>query len=228
MSTESVSAKIDKHVDDSNSDSDAADASGNAGWADTFAKVLQQKKPKNKKYLVLSRAAKLDDQKIKKEVTQQAGFEIEQKLAKDDDEDDDEEEDDDDMADDEEQTEEKPTTEELALALTVQKERNNKLLALRVKPSIMDRERERSFRRISTRGVVQLFNAVRSQQRDLVDKVEKAGKLDHRRDEVLNNIDKKQFLHVLMGGDRAKSENVDNPIKDEDGGAGKQQWSVLR
>lgn len=30
-----------------------------------------------------------------------------------------------------------------------------------------------------------------------------------------------------MGGDRAKSENVDNPVKDE-AIAGKQQWSVLR
>lgn len=133
--------------------------------------------------------------------------------------------------------EEKPSKEELEeLELIGQrKERNNKLLSLRVKPSAMDRERERTFKRIANKGLVQLFNAVRSQQRDLVDKLDAAGPLDHRRDAVLNNINKRQFLDVLMGGSRAKSENVDNAVKDEsikdeeDDVPGRaSQWSVLR
>lgn len=124
--------------------------------------------------------------------------------------------------------EEKPSNEELELALLAQKNRNSKLLEVRVKPSVMDRERERSFKRIATKGVVQLFNAVRTQQRDLVDRLEKAGPLDHKRDAVLNNINKRQFLDVLMGGKRAKSENVDNPVKDDPDDVKPSQWSVLR
>lgn len=114
----------------------------------------------------------------------------------------------------------------------MQDERDQKLLGLRVKPSALDRERERALKRIATKGVVQLFNAVRTQQKDLVERLKEAGPLDHKRDAVLNNINKRQFLDVLMGGKRAKSENVDNPVKDEvkaeDDDAKPSQWSVLR
>lgn len=225
MASENESVEGDNEFDDNDSEGgdQVDDDEGNAGWADAFAKVLQQKKPKNKKYLVLSKAKKLADKSEKddKKVT----FEID---GKGDNDDDDEEEDDvkpeiDDS---------KPTDNELELALIARKERSNKLLQLRVKPGAMDRERERAFKRISTKGVVQLFNAVRAQQRDLVDRLEKAGPLDHRRDEVLNNVNKRQFLDMLMGGKRAKSENVDNPVKDEiettEDSTKPSQWSVLR
>lgn len=208
---------------DENDDNDDGDE-GNVGWANTFAKVLQQEKPKNKKYLVLSRAKKLTEKKVdiddgKKALT----FEIDGKNGDDDEVD--------------SNGELKPSKEDIELAILAQKDRNNKLNELRVKPSAMDRDRERAFKRIATKGVVQLFNAVRSQQKDLVDKLEKAGPLDHKRDAVLNNINKRQFLDVLMGGKRAKSENIDNPVKEEifkdepdadDGTAKPSQWSVLR
>lgn len=193
---------------------------GNAGWADTFAKVLQQEKPKSKKYLVLSKAKKLSERAEKSDANEKLTFEI---------------------SDATDETgklnanieDAKPTCNELELAMIARKERNNKLQELRVKPESMDRERERSFKRIATKGVVQLFNAVRAQQRDLVDQLEKAGPLDHKRDAVLNNINKRQFLDMLMGGKRAKSENVDNMVKDEkvtehDDSSKPSQWSVLR
>lgn len=207
------------------SDSASADGAGNTGWANTFANVLAQSKPKDKSYLVLSKAKKLADKKAAQvKATQKPSFEVARNG---------------DIKEESSDEEDKPCQEELdELALIgARKERNNKLLSLRVKPSAMDRERERTFKRIATKGLVQLFNAVRSQQRDLVDKLEEAGPLDHRRDAVLNNINKRQFLDVLMGGKRAKSENVDNPVKDEDtkreddetDAPGREsQWSVLR
>lgn len=183
---ENVDDSADEGDADDSADDEIADDSddeGNAGWADAFAKVLKQEKPK-----------KISYKKIK--------------------------------------VEEEPTTNELDLAAVERKERNNKLVQLRVKPGSMDRERERAFKRIATKGVVQLFNAVRSQQRDLVNRLEEAGPLDHKRDEVLNNINKRQFLDMLMGGKRAKSETVDNPVKDEkdadEDEARPSQWSVLR
>lgn len=223
--SESDHGNADSDDGDDELDVDALDGAGNVGWANTFAKVLQQDKPKDKKYLVLSKAKKLADKKAEraKVATKSFNFEIENgKGVKAESTDD----------------EEKPCSEELEelAIIAARKERNNKLLALRVKPSVMDRDRERTFKRIATKGLVQLFNAVRSQQRDLVDKLEQAGPLDHRRDAVLNNINKRQFLDVLMGGKRAQSENVDNIVKDEDvkneeegeGTGKKSEWSVLR
>lgn len=235
-SSENDSASGDEmeadNEDDQNEDDDEADDEGNVGWANTFAKVLQQEKPKNKKYLVLSRAKKLTERKADAEAGKTAlTFEIDGNKSggnDDDDADSNEDSDGDDL---------KPSSEDLEQAILAQKERNSKLNELRVKPTLMDRERERAFKRIATKGVVQLFNAVRSQQKDLVDRLEKAGPLDHKRDAVLNNINKRQFLDVLMGGKRAKSENVDNPVKEEsvkddpdadDGTTRPSQWSVLR
>lgn len=219
---EEESEGADNEFGDNDSDGDAQDDEGNTGWADAFAKVLQQAKPKNKKYLVLSKAKKLADQKVKSDDDKKVTFEIAGKG----------EDSDEDVKPDIVDEDEKPTNNELDLALIARKEQTNKLLQLRVKPGSMDRERERAFKRISTKGVVQLFNAVRSQQRDLVDRIEKAGPLDHKRDEVLNNINKRQFLDMLMGGKRAKSENIDNPVKDEkvgdEEGSRPSQWSVLR
>lgn len=134
--------------------------------------------------------------------------------------------------------EEKPTEEELDKSL---KQPKNQKLELRVKPSWKDLERERALRKVATRGVVQLFNAVRIQQKDLEHQLEEAGPLDSRKEAVLNNINKRKFLDVLMSGKRAKSEQVDNPIKhelkkDEDSSSDdeedetnkKSEWNVLR
>lgn len=194
---------------------------GMAGWADAFAKVLQQEKPKSKKYLVLSKAKKLSERVEKDDANKKLTFEITEK-----------DDNNDDIKPDVCVEDEKPTNDQLALAMLERKERNNKLQQLRVKPDSMDHERERSFKRIATKGVVQLFNAVRAQQRDLLDQLEKAGPLDHKRDAVLNNINKRQFLDMLMGGKRAKSENVDNAIKNEkemeEDSSKPSTWSVLR
>lgn len=64
--------------------------------------------------------------------------------------------------------------------------------------------------------MVQLFNAVRVQQKTISKTLEDAGPLDHRRERALNNFDKRSFLDVLTKGQRAKSELIDNPVKKEE------------
>uniref|UniRef100_T1PLN0 RRP15-like protein n=1 Tax=Musca domestica TaxID=7370 RepID=T1PLN0_MUSDO len=216
-----------EHVSDSeasqeeNSTSDEASSSdgetqqaGNSGWADSIAKVLSTSKPKTKKTLVLSRAKKIKPED-KAKVKEDYGFEIEGEIKK------------------EEIKKEKEEPEDV-------KPPKNQKLELRVKPSWKDIERERALRKVATKGVVQLFNAVRMQQRDLEHQLEEAGPLDSRREAVLKNIDKRKFLDVLMGGKRAKSEAVDNPVKNElknedessdeeyDNKKKKSEWSVLQ
>lgn len=212
----SDSGDNDEMDSDNDADEEMDDDGENAGWAAALAKTLEQDKPKNKKYLVLSRAKKLAERELAAKKPK-ADFEIE---------------DNGEIKPEIDLLDVKPTDDQLSIVLSERKERHDRLAQLRVKPSVMDHERERSLKRIATKGVVQLFNAVRSQQRDLVDRLDKAGPLDHKRDEVLNNINKRQFLDMLMGGKRAKSENVDNPVKNEDeieqnDSKRPSQWSVL-
>jgi hypothetical protein len=81
-----------------------------------------------------------------------------------------------------------------------------------VKPTYADLDRERTFRKIATRGVVQLFNSVRNQQVEIGRKLSTT-KLESKRDEIIHDAkNKKQFLDRLMS---AKSVPVDRPIKKE-------------
>lgn len=69
----------------------------------------------------------------------------------------------------------------------------------RLKPSALDREKERPLARIATRGVVQLFNAVRQQQSIINSAVNKPGVTEVKKDKLLKTVDKKAFIDVLMG-----------------------------
>ena len=110
----------------------------------------------------------------------------------------------------------------------------------RKRPDIVkDRQKEKKLARIATRGVVQLFNAVREQQKTLKTQLDKAGLSTTKRDKVFKNLDKGAFLEVLSGK-RPSSQNkkTDNDnsgsvtkrakmeIKDEeDDGT---NWSALK
>ncbi|KAH8346436.1 hypothetical protein KR084_000480 [Drosophila pseudotakahashii] len=206
-----------------------SEVEGNAGWADSILKVLKTTKPETQNKTVLARAknsqAAVRFQKAAAAKKPGFDFEIEKTEAKDEEDSDDEDE--------------KPEASALDATLTRQ-QRKNVPLQLRVKPSFRDMERERTLRKVATRGVVQFFNAVRIQQKDLQQQLEEAGPLDSRQDAVLNNINKRKFLDVLMSGKRAKSTAIDNAVKkeeqetdddDEDeasSGKKKSEWNVLR
>lgn len=66
-------------------------------------------------------------------------------------------------------------------------------------------------------GVVQLFNAVRQQQKEIEDKLVQAGPLERKREKALKSIDRKAFLDVLMGGTSKLTPNEDTEeFKEED------------
>lgn len=54
------------------------------------------------------------------------------------------------------------------------------------------------------RGVVQLFNAVRTHQKNVDEKVKKAGSSDRQRAKLLSSVSKKDFINVLRNMEGAK------------------------
>ncbi|EDV93779.1 RRP15-like protein [Drosophila grimshawi] len=198
----------DKQTDssDDHQSNDASDnEGGNSGWANSMLKVLQTTKPTTQNKTMLSRAKKLNSTSSKSK-QKDYDFEITGSDVKK-------------PKEEQEQEEEKDVKPEAGSALDAQltrQQRKNVPLQLRVKPSYRDMERERNLRKVATRGTVQFFNAVRIQQKDLQKQLNDAGPLDSRQDAVLNNIDKRKFLDVLMSGKRAKSSAIDNRVKKEE------------
>ncbi|NP_001088396.1 ribosomal RNA processing 15 homolog S homeolog [Xenopus laevis] len=70
----------------------------------------------------------------------------------------------------------------------------------RVKPDVVkDKETERNMQRIATRGVVQLFNAVRTHQSNVNDKLKDAGRSERKRSKLMSSVSKRDFIDVLRG-----------------------------
>lgn len=196
---------------DNESNTETSKTEGNPGWADAMQKILQSKKPKRKKTIILSKAKKLCDVKKKKENEESEPFEIEKVK---------------------EEVKEEENEDDDKKSITPLKEKRRNNLGIRIKPSITDRERERMLQKIATKGVVQLFNAVKQQQGEINQKLAEVGPLERKREQVLKSIDKCTFLDVLMGG--SKSIQADNDVKDEaqenerHKQKDKETWSVLR
>ncbi|XP_065201033.1 RRP15-like protein isoform X2 [Planococcus citri] len=178
----------------------------NPGWADAMAKILRSKKSLNKKTIVLSKAKKIKDVKPKKV---ELDFEI---------------------VGAENEENEKPNVDELDDKKNIFSRKSTIKECEtrgRVKPSILDKDRERTLMKIATKGVVQLFNAVRQQQKTVEKTIKKAGKSELKRERMLESIDKKKFLDVLAGS--VKSTPIDNEIKSEEiPSKQKCMWGVLR
>ncbi|XP_017564617.2 RRP15-like protein [Pygocentrus nattereri] len=100
----------------------------------------------------------------------------------------------------------------------------------RVKPDVVqDKEKERNLQRTATRGVVQLFNAVRKHQQNLDEKMKEVGESERKKAKVLSSVSKKDFIDILRGTAGAatptikKEKHMPEEPKDE-----KPAWSVLR
>lgn len=124
---ESDDLEMENNTDESLPD---ANSTSNPGWADAMQKILRTNKPKRKKTIVLAKAKKLCDVKIK-EKTEDISFEI-------------------DGIKNETKIEEanvktgEPT-------VRIKARIKEKSLGIRIKPSITDRERERMLQKIATR-----------------------------------------------------------------------------
>lgn len=217
------------HSSGSSSDEDESGANsksklhGNEGWADAMSKILRSTKPKGKKNVVLAKAKKLSQIAATTETAnakQDYGFEIENK--------DDEE----DVKPNVDELDVKPNVEELDVKpITVPLKKRDRLAEGKVKPTLLtNRELERALSKIATKGVVQLFNAVRQQQKTLHGRIKEAKGSIVREDKVLKSIDKRAFLDVLMGA--APSEKVENYVETKTEKEVKEEepatWSVLR
>ena len=55
----------------------------------------------------------------------------------------------------------------------------------RIKPTVLDKNREKFYSKLATKGVVQLFNAVRDHQKNVKTKLGEVGKSTRKREEVI-------------------------------------------
>ncbi|XP_050406439.1 RRP15-like protein [Patella vulgata] len=111
----------------------------------------------------------------------------------------------------------------------------------RMKPQPLERTTEKVLQRIATRGIVQLFNAVRKQQKLLDDQLVEAGSSERRKDKVVESMTKGKFLDILKGTasksedskntkninkqkQRETNENIEDSVEEEEDS----KWSILR
>lgn len=120
----------DGDEEDDQSDDAVDKLKANPGWADAMKKILNTKKPKRKKSIVLSKAKKLNDVLSKPQV-EAVPFEVE--------------------AEDGTVKRETIKKEEEIEKTTELKRHKRKDLGIRVKPSVLDRERERRLQKIATK-----------------------------------------------------------------------------
>ncbi|XP_064600541.1 RRP15-like protein [Liolophura sinensis] len=90
------------------------------------------------------------------------------------------------------------TNQEEATVATAEKKKLWEEMA-RVKPNPLEKDRERRLQKIATRGVVQLFNAVKKQQKSVEEKLSAVGSSERKRSKVLESVTKGAFLDLLRG-----------------------------
>ncbi|XP_056619472.1 RRP15-like protein isoform X2 [Triplophysa dalaica] len=99
----------------------------------------------------------------------------------------------------------------------------------REKPDVVrDKDHERNLQRIATRGVVQLFNAVKKHQKNVDDKMKDVGGSVRKKAKILSSVSKKDFIDVLRAADGVhtpaiKKDAYPVEVKEEH-----PSWSVLR
>ncbi|XP_060905560.1 RRP15-like protein isoform X2 [Labrus mixtus] len=122
-----------------------------------------------------------------------------------------------------EKMKERERQEQLERQKQVDKKRTWEMMS-RVKPDVVkDRETERALQRVATRGVVQLFNAVRKHQKTVDEKVKEVGGSERKKAKLLSSVSKKDFIDVLRGSEGSQTPKTPAPVEDE-----KPSWSVLR
>lgn len=176
-------------------DSDESAAEGNEAWADVLGKLLHAKAPRTKAPILFK--AKKDGQVRQKpatvlEIVDEAGT-VKEK-----------------------ETQEVPDEPEFLSKreLRERKEKKRKWEEMsRTKPTYDDVEKR--LARIATKGVVQLFNAVKTHQKQVDEKLQAAGQSETKRDKVMKSLSKGAFLDMLK---EKKEEPADKP----------ESWGVLR
>lgn len=174
-----------------------------SGWADAMAKVLRTNKDVEDTGKLLLSKAKKDYERKSKEGEE--------------------------GADNENGTKKKEVS-KTSLKLRLKRKELDSIS--RVKPTVLDRNREKVYTKLATKGVVQLFNAVRDHQKNIKTQLGQVGKSIRKREKVFKTLDREEFLNVLSGSKKAatvgRSKNFEvkkTEIKNEDSS---ETWSVLR
>jgi len=206
---ESVESNASDAESEDNNDEHETDeeAEGNAGWADAMAKVLAMGKNSDKAVSVLSKAKKDNVNKKAVKSGDSVGSDGEE---------------------DEEEVEKK------LVPLALRKARKREIDSIgRKMPDVLDRNAEKALAKIATRGVVQLFNAVREQQKDIKTKLKEAGGSFRKQEKVFKNIDKNSFVEILTGKSISKpqgepaAKKPKTEVKDEND-ENQSTWNILR
>ncbi|KAG8443765.1 hypothetical protein GDO86_009083 [Hymenochirus boettgeri] len=130
-----------------------------------------------------------------------------------------------------EKEKEKEKTEKQEMMKQLDKKRQWEMMC-RVKPDVVkDKEVERNLQRIATRGVVQLFNAVKTHQGNMSEKIKDVQGSERKRSKLMSSVSKKDFIDVLRGkeskSDKATTakqgaKKVSKKTEEEPG------WNILR
>merc|ERR1712106_243821 len=193
--------------DETDDEEEEEEEEGNVGWADAMAKGLAMGKNSEKAVSVLSKAKK---DNVKKKTVKTG----------------------DNVGSDGEEVEEEVEKKYEPLALRKARKREVDSIGRRM-PDVLERNAEKALSKIATRGVVQLFNAVREQQKDLKTKLKDAGGSFRRQEKVFKTIDKNSFVEILTG--KPISKPLDEPatkkpkteVKNENE-ENQSTWNILR
>jgi len=125
--------------------------------------------------------------------------------------------------------------------LALRKARKRELDSIgRSMPNPLQRNAERTLTKIATRGVVQLFNAVREQQKDMKSQLREAGGSFRKQEKVLKTINKANFINMLSGKAMVEGEEpaekrsrVEKGVEEEEeveeeGEQKQSSWNILR
>ncbi|XP_055084004.1 RRP15-like protein [Periophthalmus magnuspinnatus] len=128
---------------------------------------------------------------------------------------------------------EKDRKEQLEKRKQLEKKRSWEMMS-RVKPDVVkDREAEKALQRIATRGVVQLFNAVKKHQKTMDEKVKEVGGSERKKAKILSSVSKKDFIDVLRRTEEGPRRSIKKEpeatvtVKQEEEEEAP-SWSVLR
>jgi len=200
----------DESSEDDAANEESEEEEGNTGWADAMAKVLAMGKNSDKPVSVLSKAKKDNEKKRKIPSEKKSGEE---------------------SSSDEEESQERHLE-----PLAVRKARRREIDSIgRKMPNVLERNAEKALARMATKGVVQLFNAVRDHQKDMKTRLKEAGGSFRKQEKVYKNMDKSSFVQMLTGKPISKSseplaKKSKTEVKDEEAqdDPSAPSWGILR
>ncbi|XP_028411666.1 RRP15-like protein [Dendronephthya gigantea] len=114
--------------------------------------------------------------------------------------------------------------EEVAKQKVISQEKHQAREQNHVKPAPSNDEKERTLRRIATKGVVKLFNAVNKHQKDLDAKL-KTAPTEAKKAKVLKSVSKSSFLDMLKSNSNETVQHGNDVNGNEDKAS---KWDILR